>query len=153
MMIERQSFSKWKLYGIIGFSALLVGILSLEVLFQVKDYGEFMKWYVNSTEEFQRINESQAFEVYITAHMSRYVSNLIVPMIFTLHSFHVYKKSRINGLFVFLWAVLLAGAFAFTVVEWNYFSVFYYLRLFSQLGLLLLCFSLGFESASRNQLD
>jgi len=146
-MLVSRSIPKNKLYMIIGFSSVVIVALSLDVLYRVKSYQEFVHWW-ERIEAMEGIgfSEDEAFSTYLTSNMSLYLTNAIIPMIFTIHTYFTKKKRSLNGLFVFLWAVLLAGGFGFTLVEWNTGSLFYYLRLGGYIGLFITTLTLSTDS-------
>lgn len=146
-MLVSRPIPNMKLYMIIGFSALVILALSLDVLFRVKDYQEFVLWWERvEGAEAPGLTEEEAFSTYLTSNLSLYFTNGIIPGIYTIHSYFTAKKRNLNGLFIFLWAVLLAGGFGFTLVEWNTGSVFYYLRLAGYLGLFITTMTLTTDS-------
>ena len=136
-----------KFYILLVTIALLIFALSMEVLMEVKDQGLFLQWFedVQSQEDFL-ISQEEAFDTYVSGHILLYMLNLVIPLGFGLHTFFAYQKKKINSLFIYLWFVMLMGGMAFTLIGWNFNSLFYYVRLLAYLLLIVTTLSLSKES-------
>ena len=136
-----------KFYILLITISLLILVLSLEVLMEVKDRGLFLQWFeeVQSQEEIV-ISQEEAFDTYISGHILLYMLNLAIPLGFGLHTFFAYQKKKINSLFIYLWFIMLMGGMAFTLISWNFNSLFYYIRLMAYPVLIVTTLSLSKES-------
>lgn len=112
---------KNKLYGILGSCAFIIMIASLEVLTIVKDIQFYNEWV-------QLIGNELAadFNTYVGLQISLYFSKIILPMSLSLYALLAYSKIRINSLFVFMWSVLSLGSLAYSLMGFNFYSVFFY---------------------------
>ncbi|QNO15472.1 hypothetical protein HYG86_12195 [Alkalicella caledoniensis] len=132
------------LYFILVFCAVIIFAVSLETMFRVKDIGLYHNWVENmELMDNPQVLEAEIWNAYLTANLSHYFLTVIIPMIFSIHSYFAFVKVRISGLFVFLWIVLILGGLAYTAVELNFHSVFYYIRIVSYLGLTITTLSLS----------
>jgi len=102
----------------------------METLLRVKDLTLFNDWLeMYEISEGIKLGHDEAFNAYITGNLSYFLYKIIIPMVLSIHSYFAYVKLRINGLFIFIWLVLILGGMAQTLIEWNYYSVFYYINL------------------------
>lgn len=126
-----------KLYILLITLSVLILALSIEVLMEVKDSTLFQQWFeeVQSQEDFA-ISREEAFDTYVSGHILLYMLNLVIPLGFALHTYFAFKKERINSLFIYLWVIMLIGGMAFTLISWNFYSVFYYIRIMAYLVLI-----------------
>ncbi len=114
-------------YIIIAALAIIILSLSLEVMMKVKDITLYKDWINNALKDGMSFNYDESFSIYVTANLSKFFQNLVVPMALGIHSYVALIKIRINKLFVFMWTVLLIGAGLFIGIELNLNSVFYYI--------------------------
>ncbi len=146
MMSRNYRITQKKLYILLITISILILLLSLEALMEVKDRGLFLQWFeeVQSQEEIS-ISEAEAFDTYVSGHILLYMLNLVIPLGFALHTFFAYQKAKINSLFIYLWFIMLMGGMAFTLISWNFDSLFYYIRLVAYLVLIGITLSLSKE--------
>ena len=119
---------KKKFYILLIACSIIILMASLDVMFRVKDVSLFEKWLkaTNSVGD-----PSDLLGIYVTANLSIFFTKIIVPAFFALYTYYAYVKIRINYLYVFIWTVLILGSIAFTVVEMQLYSVFFYIQLAS----------------------
>jgi hypothetical protein len=117
--------------------ASVILFASLEVMIKVKDLTLYETWANNTL----GISES-SFDIYVTAQLSTYFTNIIIPMIFGVYTYFAYVKIRVNSLFVFMWSVLILGSFAYNISDLNFQSLFFYGYIIGYLVLLLTVLSL-----------
>lgn len=125
-------------YLMITFCAILIMCESLQVLVSVKNPKYFTFW----AEMLQNSAEA-TFAVYLNVQLMTFFMNVITPMMLGLHSYVAFVKIRIGKLFVFIWTVLLLGGLAYTVMEWNVYSGFYYVKILSYVLIILTVLSLN----------
>ena len=109
-------------YLIILACALVIFSECILVLMRVKDPDNYILW----TEV---LGDHVTFEVYMAVQMSNFFMKVILPAMLGIYAYLALVKVRIGKLFVFIWTVLLVGGLAYTVIEWDFSSVFYYLRI------------------------
>lgn len=134
---------KKHMYFILISCAVIIFSASLETMFRVKDYSLFSQWLLeidmNHGLEF---TQEEYFSVYINANLSYFFLSVVVPMGLGIHTYFAHTKLRINGLFILIWVVLALGGLAYTVVEMNYYSIFFYVRIMGYIALLISTLSL-----------
>lgn len=130
---------KKQFYYILVSCAVIIFAASMETMMRVKDIGLYHQWIQDLDPDM--IIDS-AYEVYVAANLSYYFLTVITPMSFAIHSYFAYTRLPINGLFIFLWVVLILGGLAYNFIEMNFDSVFYYIKLLSYLVLLFTTLSL-----------
>ena len=145
-MAENYSATRKKLYILLIIISILILVLSIEALMEVKDRALFLEWFdeVQSQEE-ASITEAEAFDTYVSGNILLYMLNLVIPLGFALHIFFAYQKAKINSLFIYLWFIMLMGGMAFTLISWNFQSLFYYIRMIAYLVLIATTLSLSKE--------
>ncbi len=145
-MDENYSATRKKLYILLIIISILILVLSIEALMEVKDRALFLEWFdeVQSQEE-ASITEAEAFDTYVSGNILLYMLNLVIPLGFALHIFFAYQKAKINSLFIYLWFIMLMGGMAFTLISWNFQSLFYYIRMIAYLVLIATTLSLSKE--------
>lgn len=113
-------------YWLLFACALIVVMASLDVMFRVKDKALFDKW----VEISKLTGDTQTLlGTYVTGNLSVFFMKIIVPAFFALYTYYAYVKVRINYLYIFMWTVLILGSMAYTLVQMQLFSVFFYLQL------------------------
>ena len=109
-------------YWLIAACAFIIFSECLLVLMRVKNPENYEVWV-------EVMGEHMTFEVYTAIHMSHFFMKVIIPVMLGVYAYVAYIKVRIGKLFVFIWTVLLVGGMAYTVIELDFSSVFYYIRL------------------------
>lgn len=112
------------MYIILISLSFIILVMSLEVMMRVKDVALFDLWYTNQVE----LSRQAAFSVYVTGLLSVYFQSVIAPIVFGIHTYFAYVKIRVNKLFVFMWTVLLGGGLAMVIVNIQFDSIFYYIK-------------------------
>jgi len=128
-----------KLYILLISCALIIVSASLEVMFRVKDLSMFNQWLLENN---LTGDSSLLLGDYISVCLSAFTTKIIIPISFGIYTYFAYVKIRINPLYVFMWMVLNIGGLAYTVVEWQVGSVFFYVTLLGYCVMLLTLFSL-----------
>lgn len=121
---------KTKLYIILVASAVVIFAASMEVLFMVKDSGMYALWASTMREMQPNQPPSQfSFDNYVASNLFQYFLRILTPMVLGIHSYFAFLKLGVNNLFVFIWAVLLAGGAAYSLTGTNVYSVFFFIIL------------------------
>lgn len=134
---------KNKIYLLLVACAVVIFAASMEVLFLVKDSEMYALW----ARTMREIQPDQpiaqfSFDHYVASNLFQYFLRILTPMVFGIHSYFAYLKLGINNLFVFIWAVLLAGGAAYALIGANVYSVFFYLIMAGYLILFITVLSL-----------
>lgn len=134
-MISNTKLPKKQLYSILAFCSIIIFSESLTVMIRVKDIDFFNDYLLNV--------DNGDLSSFIAINLSYYFSRLIIPIFLSIHSFIAYKSIRIGKLFVFIWFVLLLGGLAYTLLELNLNSIFYYINIIFYILLLFTILSLN----------
>jgi len=126
---------------LIGLGILILS-MSIETLMKVKDIALYDQWFMEFSVENTTLTYENAFSVYVTGNLSVYMLRIIVPMALGIHTYFAYTKIRINGLFIFMWTVLLLGGIAYIAVTKEFGSLFYYFNIGMYVVMLLTVLSL-----------
>jgi len=126
-MRTEKNLSKRKFFLISMVAIIIVVIASLESLLLVKDTGFFNNWLIANS-----LQGQEHFGVYVTSVMSQYILKIIIPVFFGISTYISFAKTRVNGMFIFIWSVLLAGSLGFTLIsiEKNSLLFFVYIILY-----------------------
>ncbi len=143
---------KKQLYSILLFCSIIILLESLTVMIKVKDSILFKEYLTNLgySLESDTLNQ-EYFSSYVAQNLSYFFFNIIIPVFLSIHSYIAFISIRINKLFVFIWTVLLFGALAFSVIKFEFLSVFYYLNIFSYIFLIFIVLSLNKVIDSSNK--
>lgn len=119
---------KKHLYLILGAAGILIFLLSLEVMMKVKDVSMYRNWLreYDVHNMMRTMTDSESFDVYLTVNLSLYFQKIIIPIGLSIHTYFSYIKLRLNKLFVFIWTVLLFGSAAYTLIGFDYRTIFPY---------------------------
>ncbi len=107
-------------------------VLSLEMLFIVKDIDLFDKWYqlMIDTNSFNiAMTKEEAFSVFVNANVTSYMSRVVIPIFFVLHTYYSFQKIGINKLYVYFWGIMISMQFIMMAVTLEYMSGFYYIKM------------------------
>lgn len=119
---------KNKLYLLLFTCAMVIFAASMEVLFLVKDSEMYALWARTMLEIQPDQPVTQfSFDNYVASNLFQYFLRILTPVALGIHSYFAYLKLGINNLFVFIWAVLVAGGAAYALIGANVYSVFFYL--------------------------
>jgi len=128
-----------KFYVLLITCSLVIVTASLEVMFRVKDLSLFNQWLAENN----LVGESSFYlSQYISVCLSAFFTKIIIPVSFGIYTYFAYIKIRINQLYVFMWTVLNLGGLAYTVVEWQLGSIFFYITILGYVVMLLTLLSL-----------
>lgn len=128
-----------KLYILLISCAFVIVIASLEVMFRVKDLSLFNQFLLDSN---LTGDPSLYLNHYISICLSAFFTKIIIPVTFGIYTYFAFIKIRINNLYVFMWTVLNLGALAYTVIEWQLGSIFFYITVLGYAVMLLTLLSL-----------
>lgn len=127
-MDKLASLPKGKLYLLLVTCAVVIFAASMEVLFLVKDADMYGLWAAAMREMQPGQPASQfSFDNYVATNLFQYFLRILTPVVLGIHAYFASVKLRVNNLFVFIWAVLLAGGAAYALIGANVYSVFFYL--------------------------
>lgn len=135
---------KKQLYSILLLSSLIIFTETISVMIKVKDANLFKDYLINlgfTLEGDKLYNEY--FSSYVAMNLSYFFFNIIIPVSISIHSYIAFISIRISKLFVFIWTVLILGALSYTIIAFNFQSVFYYINICSYIFLLLTILSLN----------
>lgn len=135
---------KRQLYLILLFSSLIIFSESLTVMIKVKDINLFKDYLINLgfTLESETLYQEH-FSSYVAINLSYFFFNIIIPVALSIHSYVAFISIRISKLFVFVWTVLIFGGLAYTVIKFDFQSVFYYLNILCYILLIITILSLN----------
>lgn len=143
---------KKQLYSILIFCSIIILSESLTVMIKVKDSNLFKDHLINLgfTLESDTLNQ-EYFSSYVAQNLSYFFFNIIIPVFLSIHSYVAFISIRISKLFVFIWTVLIFGALAYSVIKFEFQSVFYYLSILSYILLIFTVLSLNKVIDSSNK--
>lgn len=125
-------------YLIVGLSATIIMMNSLEAFVRAKDIGLFEAWLANPNLNVDRSQSmEQIYSIYLTMCLSLFFIKIITPAALAINAYFSFIKTRVNKFFVLIWVVLLVGIFIFTSIGESYFSVFYIISALCHIGLLI----------------
>jgi len=96
--------------------AILIFILSIEVMMRVKDVLMFEAWIGSAVNMPETTSRNELFDIYVTGNLALYFQKIVIPIGLSLHTYFAYVKLRINKLFVLMWFILGCGSLAYTIV-------------------------------------
>lgn len=133
-------FPKTQFYIIMSVVALLLFVLTIEVLFNVKYDVNFDAWFLeNITGDITRI---EAFQIYKFSHLTAYLYYSMIPILFGVQTYFAYTKTRVSKLYIFLWILLFIPLLIFSVIKLEFDSVFYYMKVILYLTIIISVLSL-----------
>ncbi len=128
-----------KFYILIIACSVIIFSASLDVMLRVKDAALFNQWIETNA---LVGDETQLLSHYISIHLSVFFTKIIIPVLFGIYTYFAYTKLRINQLYVFMWTVLNFGGLAYTAIEMNLSSIFYYVSIIGYAVMLITILSL-----------
>lgn len=126
-------------------SAFIIFMASVEVLITVKSASTYAVW-----AEHIGGASREGFGDFIALNMGLYFSKIIVPVIFAIYSWVVYSKLKVNGLYVFIWTVLLVGNLFIAILGKSLLSPLFWLNLMAYVLLILGLVSCIFDKSHGN---
>jgi len=111
---------------------VLFMVLSLEMLFIVKDISFFDKWYqlmIDTNGIAAATSKSDAFNLFISTNINIYVTRAIIPFFFILHTYFAYTKIGINKLYIYFWTAMFLTQLFVTGLSMDLTSIIYYIKL------------------------
>lgn len=97
---------------IVSCTALVIMLATLEVIVQVKNPDLFQLW----LKEMALEQQAGIFSIYLTAQLTHYAAIVMIPMTFALYTTFAANKLRINGLYIFMWTVLMLASLGYSVL-------------------------------------
>jgi len=127
-------------YLILGPLAILIFILSIEILMRTKDVLLFEAFIASNTNIPDNLSSQELFNIYVTGNLSMYFQKIIIPIGLSIHTYFALIKLRINKLFVFMWTILAIGSLAYTItgLKFTNFLMYIYIVLYMVVVLTLL---------------
>lgn len=113
-------------------------------MINVKDINIYREW-LNKLKELGEIivEDVDYYQLYVSANLSHFFIKIIVPMILGIYSYFVFKRSKINKIFIYIWTVLLLGNLAFILIELKFDSIFFYINIICYIILIITLLSLN----------
>lgn len=118
--------------------ALIILSESFATMIKVKDINLYNEW-VSGLD----IGLNNSFNDYIVMNLIFYFFKIIIPISLSLNAYLAYIKIFINQLFIFVWTVLILGGLAYTIIEFNLNSIFYYITIIGYIALFLALLSIS----------
>ena len=132
-------------YTIEVICAVVMMMISIEMLIKAKDLDLFNMWLSNGNLDKDLLNQTidQQYSTYLNMCISIFFVRVITPIAVAIHSYFVFTKLRVNKMFIIIWSVILVGTFALTFLGEQYFSIFFIGSGIGYLALVLTMFYLG----------
>lgn len=99
-------------WSLIGCTSAAIFIATLEVITKVKNPDFYQLWLT----QMGNPQIEGAFSVYLTVSLTHYAAIVIIPMTFAIYTTFAANKLRINGLYIFMWIVLMLASLAYSVL-------------------------------------
>ena len=128
-MQKSENLKKNQLIMILLLSGFIILSESLQSLMLIKDISYFENYKI-------LIGKDISFNEYISNGLIMYLQSIIVPLILSIYTFATYKKIKINMVYKGVWILFLISSFVMKLVEFNIYSIFYYITLVLYLLLL-----------------
>lgn len=127
-------------YIIVAMCATIIMANSIETMMKVKDNGLFNMWLSDSQKSMNIIGQTteQLYSTYLTMCLSTFFVRVIAPMALAMHSYFTYMKRGVNGLFIFIWTVLILGSAGFMVISEGLYSIFFIINILAYI-ILVIC--------------
>lgn len=84
------------------------------------------------------LNQSNNLEMYLRIQLMIFFIRIIPIMVLGLHSYFAFLKFKISNTFPIIWIILIFGLFVYTVIQFSFFSIFYYIKLIGYI-ILIIC--------------
>ncbi|RBP46697.1 hypothetical protein [Garciella nitratireducens] len=142
--------SQKQLYFILILCSIMIFLNSMEAMVNIKDIDSYKEW----KEKIEFLGNSQIENIdhkslYLTIHMCYFFTKTLVPMTLGIYSYFAFKFIKINKIYVYIWIVLLIGNLAFTLFEFNFDSLFYYINIVCSLFLIIILLFINREIHKR----
>lgn len=111
---------------------ILFMVLSLEMLFITKDLDVFNKWYqlmIDSGSFDKSMIRNDAFNLFVNTNVTIFLSRVITPFFFIIHTYFAYTKMGINKLYVYFWGAMFVVQILVTVGPLDYMSIAFYVKI------------------------
>lgn len=146
-MDSENRLGKKNFYIISLISAIIVLMSSFEAIIRVKDRELFLSFAKDNFPD--QLIDTSIFNTYVTSELSLYLIKVFIPISIAILAYLALTKIRFSRIFIFIWTILAAGGFAYTFLEFNFYSVFYYSILLLYIVLILfLYFFVGLNRKS-----
>ncbi|HCO18718.1 hypothetical protein [Gudongella oleilytica] len=140
-MENKRALDRRGFYIIAGICALLILFNSLEAAAKVKDVEMFNKWF-QETYMGEQITESN-FQEYLVSNMAEYFLKTAFPVSIALTAYFAIGKSRVFGAMVYVWLVISLGGFIYHLLQWDFYSIFYYIGIVLYIILIVKTYSIA----------
>lgn len=139
-MKESIKMPKVIFYMIVAMCATIIMANSIETMMKVKDNGLFNLWLSDSQKNMNIMGQTteQLYSTYLTMCLSTFFIRVIAPMALAIHSYFTYMKRGVNGLFIFIWTVLILGSAGFMIISEGLYSIFFIINILAYI-ILVIC--------------
>lgn len=125
-------------YNILLISSVLVLLsISMEGLFRVKDYLLFETWHNQNIRILGEVSLEESFNTYLKINLFSMILKVIIPMGLSINTYIAYIKTGISRSYIYIWLILLFINFLFILIEFNIYSIFFYINSIGHLILIL----------------
>lgn len=140
-MENKRALDRRGFYIIAGICAMLILFNSLEAVAKVKDVEMFNKWH-QETYLNEQIDDSK-FPEYLVGNMAVYFLKTAFPVSIALTAYFAIGKSRVFGAMVYVWLVISSGGFIYHLLQWDFYSIFYYIGIVLYIILIVKTYSIA----------
>lgn len=114
-------------YVLVLLCAVIILLSSMELMIIVKDSTIFNEWVLKNNLAQYPIEET--FVEYLNANLISYALRIIFPVVLGITAFLTLNKFYINKMLIYVFLLLEVGGLAFTAIQRNFNSLFYFLIL------------------------
>lgn len=142
-MKNRRALDRRGFYIIAGICALLILFNSLEAVLKVKDVDLFNKWH----QEIYPGEQATAsdFSIYVVGSMAEYFLKTAFPASVALTAYFTIEKSKAFEAMAFVWVVISSGGFIYHLLQFDIYSLFYYIGLVFYIILMVKIYSIALQ--------
>lgn len=121
-------------YLILSLCSMIIFCECLEAIVSVKQLRNYV--FVNPSTSIEQV------QILMVFYMMNFLMRIVPFMILGIHSYIAFTKFPINNIFVFIWCVIMIGILLFNLKDFDFYSLFYYLRFIGNFALILTVFNL-----------
>lgn len=114
-------------YVLVLLCAVIILLSSMELMIIIKDSTIFNKWVL--TNNLTQYPIEDTFVEYLNANLISYALRIIFPVALGISAFLTLTKFYINKILVYVFLLFEVGGLAFTAIQRNFNSIFYFLIL------------------------
>lgn len=117
-------------YSILILCSIIILLNSLEVMINVKDISIYNEWIdgINISESLNTEGVNY-YQLYLTSNLIYFFIKIIIPMALGIYTYFAFKYTRVNKIYVHIWAILLSGNLIHVIIEQKIDSIFYYINI------------------------